>query len=200
MVATSPKARADQSRADLLKTLEETLRKVGAQSVLLSDTVAKIVGLHSTDLECLDLLLLSGPATAGGLSKHSGLTTGATTAVIDRLERAGLVRRIHDSEDRRRVMVEALPGSVRHIEPLYRRLAIATTKLNEEYDDRALSIVADYLTRATALCAEHVAWLQTQSPAQSHTHRRVPDRTPERRRTGSTRTSRRTSRASARRP
>ena len=55
-------------RAELLKRLNEALRKVSAQSVLLSDTVARLVGLHSTDLECLDLLFLSGPATAGRLA------------------------------------------------------------------------------------------------------------------------------------
>ena len=58
--------KTSKARADLLKQLEETLRKVSAQSVLLSDTVAKIVGLNSTDLECLDLLEIAGPTTAGG--------------------------------------------------------------------------------------------------------------------------------------
>ena len=55
---------------DLLKQLDETLRRVSAQSVLLSDTVAKIVGLNSTDLECLDLLDIAGPTTAGRLAEH----------------------------------------------------------------------------------------------------------------------------------
>ena len=171
---------------DLLKRLDETLRNVSAQSVLLSDMVAKLVGMNSTDLECLDLLHLSGPTTAGGLARHSGLTTGATTAVIDRLERAGLVRRLRDSEDRRCVMVDALPRCLRHIEPLYRRLAIATARLNEEYDDRQLATVVDYLSRAVTLCAEHVTWLHTQPPV--------------RRPTGSERKSPRPARAPARRP
>jgi len=75
-------ARTSKSRVDLLKQLEETLRKVGAQSVLLSDTVARLVGVNSTDLECLDLLEMAGPTTAGRLAEHAGLTTGAMTAVI----------------------------------------------------------------------------------------------------------------------
>ena len=60
-------AKTSKARADLLQQLEETLRRVGAQSVLLSDTVATIVGLNSTDLECLDLLEMAGPTTAGRL-------------------------------------------------------------------------------------------------------------------------------------
>ena len=91
-------ARTSKSRADLLKQLEETLRKVGAQSVLLSDTVARLVGVNSTDLECLDLLEMAGPTTAGRLAEHAGLTTGAMTAVIDRLE----ARRIRAPGARRR--------------------------------------------------------------------------------------------------
>ena len=86
-------------RTALLKQLGETLRKVGAQSVLMSDTVGRLVGLNSTDLECLDLLYLSGATTAGRLAAHTGLTTGATTAVIDRLEQAGFVRRMRTTGD-----------------------------------------------------------------------------------------------------
>jgi len=152
------------SRTDLLKTLDETLRKVGAQSVLLSDTVSKLVGLNPTDLECLDLLGLAGPTTAGRLATHTGLTTGAMTAVIDRLERAGFARRVRDAEDRRCVLVEALPDTLRQIELLYRPLAAAVARLNEEYGDRQLAVVVDYLARAVTLAAEHVVWLQTQPP------------------------------------
>jgi len=166
-------AKASISRADLLKQLEEALRKVGAQSVLLSDTVARLVGLNSTDLECLDLLEMAGPTTAGRLAEHAGLTTGAMTAVIDRLERAGFARRLRDAEDRRCVRVEALPRNFRHVAALYERLADSTAQLHERYDDRQLALIVDYLTRALGLAAEHVAWLQTQRPlAQRRTPRR----------------------------
>ena len=157
-------AKTSKAREDLLQQLEETLRKVGAQSVLLSDTVAKIVGINSTDLECLDLLEMAGPTTAGRLAEHAGLTTGAMTAVIDRLERAGFARRIRDAEDRRCVRVEVLPRNFRHIARLYQRLAESTARLHEQYDDRQLTLVVEYLTRALALAADHVAWLQTQRP------------------------------------
>jgi DNA-binding MarR family transcriptional regulator len=157
-------AQVSKSRADLLKRLEETLRKVGAQSVLLSDMVAKLVGLNSTDLECLDLLELAGPTTAGRLAEHAGLTTGAMTAVIDRLERAGFARRHRDVEDRRIVRVEALPKRYQHISDLYCGLGESMTRLHGQYDDRQLTLILDYLTRALALAADHVTWLQTQRP------------------------------------
>jgi len=157
-------AKSSEPRSKLLEQLDHTLRKVGAQSVLLSDTVARLVGLNSTDLECLDLLHLAGATTAGRLAQHAGLTTGAMTAVIDRLERSGFVRRLPDPKDRRCVRVEALPGRIKQIATLYQHLAAATARLHEDYDDRQLALVVGYLTRALELAAEHVAWLQTQRP------------------------------------
>ena len=164
------------ARDELLKALDETLRKVSAQSVLLNDTVAKLVGANPTDLECLDLLGLGGPTTAGKLAAHTGLTTGATTAVIDRLERAGFARRLRSTEDRRSVLVEALPERLRQIEALYQPLAVAVARLNEEYGDRQLAVVVDYLSRAVTLAAEHVVWLQTQQPLESAVSARRPRR------------------------
>lgn len=152
------------SRSDILRELVETLRKVGAQSVLLSDTVATLVGLNSTDLECLDLLDIAGPTTAGRLAQHVGLTTGAMTAVIDRLEHAGLVRRLRDPQDRRCVRVEAVRRRFKHVTALYQRLIDATDRLHQDYADEELAFVVDYLTKALALAADHMAWLQTQRP------------------------------------
>jgi DNA-binding MarR family transcriptional regulator len=160
---------ARRTRDELLTELNQAVRKVSAQSVLLSDAVARLAGLTSTDLECLDLLLLSGVTTAGALAAHTGLTTGAITAVIDRMERAGFARRQRDPNDRRRVLVEALPRYVQEIGPFYRGLAESTERLHREYDDKQLVVVLDYLSRAFTLVAEHVNWLQTQPPLAART-------------------------------
>jgi DNA-binding MarR family transcriptional regulator len=152
-----------RTRTELLKKIDETLRKVSAQSVLISDLVARLVGLNSTDLECLDLLLLAGPATAGRLGEHTGLTSGATTAVIDRLERAGFVRRRRDENDRRRVLVEIVKSSIDRIVPLYAPLKVRVDQLNRQCSDAELAAVVGYMTRALEAGANHVAWLQTQA-------------------------------------
>jgi len=155
---------ADATRAALLQDLDTTIRKIGAQSVLISQTVADRVGLNPTDLECLDLLYMAGPTTAGKLAAHTGLTTGATTAVLDRLERAGFVRRRRDARDRRRVLVEIFPRSVEVIQPFYTRLAAEMARLHTEYNNQQLALVMNYMSRALQLGADHVAWLQAQSP------------------------------------
>jgi DNA-binding MarR family transcriptional regulator len=159
------------SRDRLLIALEEAIRKVGAQAVLISDLVAARVGINSTDLECLDLLQLAGPITAGRMSAHSGLTTGATTAMIDRLERAGYVRRRRDPGDRRVVVVEVLDHCAPHIAPLYAPIQKELEKLHSRYNNRELAIVVRYLTEALEAGARHVAWLQTQ-PALPKAHGR----------------------------
>ena len=97
------------------------------------------------------------------------------TAVIDRLEDAGFVRRLRDPHDRRRVLVEALPGSIRVTSSRSTsRLAATTARLHAEYDDRRLAVVVDYLSRALDLVAEHVAWLQTQPPVRRVSALRQP--------------------------
>ena len=162
-----PKATSRSTPRDrLLVALDEAIRKVGAQAVLISDLVATRVGINSTDLECLDLLQLNGPVTAGQMSARSGLTTGATTAMIDRLERAGYVRRRRDSGDRRVVVVEVLEHCGSHIAPLYQPIQKDLEKLHARYSNRELEIVVRYLTEALEAGARFAAWLQTQ-PSQS---------------------------------
>ena len=125
--------------------------------------------LDAHDRQIVQLLSGDGRMSYTELAKHTGLTTGAMTAVIDRLERAGFVRRIRDAEDRRVVLVEAFPRSVKRITPLYKPLVDATARLNARYTDQQLAVVLEYLSRALGLVAEHVTWLQTQRPTRRMT-------------------------------
>jgi DNA-binding MarR family transcriptional regulator len=159
-------------REQLLVSLEQAIRKVGAHAVLVSDLVATRVGINCTDLECLDLLQLAGPTTAGRVAAHSGLTTGATTAMIDRLERAGYVRRQRDPKDRRVVVVEVQHQCIPHIASLYERIQKELEAVNSRFTNRELAIVVRYLNEALEAGARHVAWLQTQ-PSHSKAQRRL---------------------------
>jgi hypothetical protein len=98
------------------------------------------------------------------------------TAVIDRLERAGLATRHRNTEDRRCVLVEASPDRLQQIALLYQPLAAAVARLNEEYGDRQLAVIVDYLSRAVTLATEHLVWLQTQPPLVPDTPARRPRR------------------------
>jgi DNA-binding MarR family transcriptional regulator len=92
---------------DVLATFGQLNRELSTMMVLFHSRIAEQMGLSGTDHKCLELVLRSDePLTAGRIAQLSGLSTGAVTGVIDRLERRGLVRRVRDPHDRRKVLVE----------------------------------------------------------------------------------------------
>ena len=108
-----------RTRQELIAALNQTMRDASGTGVLYSQAVAERLGINATDLECLDHIVTKGPLAAGALAEATGLTTGAITGVVDRLERAGFAKREHDTEDRRKVLVRALPAVMKRIMPLF---------------------------------------------------------------------------------
>src|SRR5262245_48306765 len=106
-------------RHRLVVELGTAIRKMGAQSVITSRTVADRFGLHMTDLEVLDLIFLRKQASAGELAEATGLSSGAVTALIDRLAKAGYVERSEDPHDRRRVIVRVRHEAIEPIKSTY---------------------------------------------------------------------------------
>src|ERR671917_1409057 len=94
-----------KKREELLRELEEESRKGTLDGVYFFQAVAERSGMNLTDLQCITILTSTGPITAGRLAEEMGLTTGSVTGVIDRMERAGYVRRERDPNDGRRVIV-----------------------------------------------------------------------------------------------
>src|SRR5262249_6280672 len=97
---------AGKAAKELVQRVGVGVRGMCARRVLASDIIAGVFGVHKTDLESLDLIYLRGGAcSAGELSQATGLTSGSTTALIDRLVKAGYVVREADPNDRRRQIV-----------------------------------------------------------------------------------------------
>jgi DNA-binding MarR family transcriptional regulator len=135
------------------------MRRVSAASVLHSQAVARRVGLSPADLECLDLIQMEGAATAGQIGRRTGLTSGAVTGLIDRLEGLGLVRRAADPSDRRKVLVQAVPERLAEIEALYAPMQEMMGALLAQYDEAFLDRVAEFAERAERLTMERVTAL-----------------------------------------
>jgi DNA-binding MarR family transcriptional regulator len=142
-----------------MAALEQALREVSGTGVLFSQAAAERLGLNSTDLECLGLIT-SEPATAGELAQATGLTTGAITGVIDRLERAGYARREHDKADRRKVRVRALPAALQKAAPIFEPMRRASAEVLARYSDDDLALILDFLTRAQAASVNVVTALR----------------------------------------
>lgn len=117
------------------------MRRSSAQGVLYGQTVANVAGIANSDLECMDILYLEGRITAGRLAAITGLTTGAITGVVDRLEKAGLVRRERDDKDRRKVFIAVVPEAIAKLAKFYVPMQQAMEKVCSGYSDEELHLL-----------------------------------------------------------
>jgi DNA-binding MarR family transcriptional regulator len=145
------------AQTKLYDALQDASRGLSTQTVFFHQAVAKYLGLNITDHKCLDIVLGQGRATAGQLAELTGLTTGAITNVINRLEKAGFVRRAKDPNDRRIVYVEPVPERLQPLADVFAPLAEAMTELYARYSTDELRLILDYLERST-----HVLVRQTE--------------------------------------
>jgi DNA-binding MarR family transcriptional regulator len=144
-------------RAELSAALLAAGRSLGNSSSMLLAACADRLGLHSTDWGCVLLLdeALPEPLMAGQLAELTGLTTGAVTGVLDRLESAGFVRRERDTGDRRRVIVRLVPEAMAGIRPMFEALVSDMRALHGNYSDDELRVFVDMLTRSSEILRSH---------------------------------------------
>jgi DNA-binding MarR family transcriptional regulator len=134
------------------------MREASGLGVVFSSVVADHLGISSRDLECLDMIVLKGRVTAGELAAATGLTTGAITGLIDRLEKARFACRERDDRDRRKVFVRALPRVETDIMPLYASLQSRMHALMDELSDQDIDrLLAFFSASRDALLSEIAA-------------------------------------------
>jgi DNA-binding MarR family transcriptional regulator len=167
-------SRRQPDRKALAAALEQAMRKASAQGVLFSQLVAMRLGMNSTDLECLDIIALREPVTAGGLAAATGLTTGAVTGVIDRLEKLGFAKRESDAADRRKVLVRSQPAALRRIVPMFEPMQRAFNAAIAGYGEKELALLLEFLTRAHEEAVTATAVLQKKLPREAKRGRRGP--------------------------
>jgi DNA-binding MarR family transcriptional regulator len=110
-----------------------------------------LLGLNPTDLRCLGQIYARGPSTAGALAAACGLSRGAMTTALDRLERAGYARRVRSEVDRRQVVVEVTPQALQLMEAIWGPIARAGMAQLAELSDQQLSFLLDFLRRGREL-------------------------------------------------
>jgi DNA-binding MarR family transcriptional regulator len=155
---------------ELLSTMDRTniesvirsLRRVNLQGSFFGQTVAIRFGLTESDVEALEVLLDTGASTAGRLSELMGLTTGAVTRVIDRLEQAGYVRRVPDPTDRRRVIVEVVSEKATAVESTLDRVSQKSAAEIDGYTDEELAVIERFLVRVAAITRDEAVALRDQ--------------------------------------
>ena len=137
------------------------MRRNGSIMQLLGQVSAERIGINATDLNCLNIVALTGPVTAGELARATGLTTASITGVLDRLEEGGFVRRERDPKDRRRVIVTLNPGpGLREIGPTFGPLVRAWREAAAGYSDEDLRLLLDFQLKLEQIVRDQLARLR----------------------------------------
>src|ERR671930_967684 len=140
-----------KKRNELIGRLALAIRASQNVSDAYDEHVAHALGINLTDLRCLDILGQRGPLTAGQLAEAMHLSSGAITTLVDRLERAGYARRVRDTVDRRRVLIELDPEAERRAEVFYKPMMQWTVKMLEAYTDEQIELLVDFMQRGREL-------------------------------------------------
>lgn len=154
------------TRTEMVESFMQEISHMSTWTVMFHQAASLRMGLNPTDGKCLSVLREVGPITAGELAHLIGLTTGAVTGVIDRLEARGFVQRVADPHDRRRVIVEPIAGATNTPElgAIYGPLAAATqAEFIEHYSDEELAVVLDFIQRGAALMRAQTLRLQEET-------------------------------------
>jgi DNA-binding MarR family transcriptional regulator len=140
-----------KTKQELIAELLAAVRANQNATDKMDDAAARGMGVNRTDARCLDAIDQFGPITAGRLAEIAGLTTGAVTAVIDRLVEKGYLRRVADPNDRRRVMIEATEEFERVAWRFYGPLAEAARPFLSRYANADLELVTEFLRASTGI-------------------------------------------------
>lgn len=153
-----------ESRERLIAEIGDAARVLQNEWDAVDEAVSGLMRVNRTDMRCLDILDRLGPLTAGRLAEEAALSTGAVTAVVDRLEKRGLARRARDPADRRRVIVEALRERMEPYAWIYEWVVERSTREMERFSDAELRVVRDFVRLARDISREHAAFIRAEGP------------------------------------
>lgn len=142
---------ADVEKQALVEQVMLSAREYGIHSVLYRHIIGDILGLNVTDMECLGILFHKGASSPTELAQYTGLTSGATTAMIDRLEKSGLVKRLPNPDDRRGKLIVIDKGGARRVSPLFASARRTQYEFISSYSEEELEFLADFLRRSVEI-------------------------------------------------
>ena len=140
-----------QTKTDLKKRALMAVRDYGVNLTQFRNAMSEWAGLNVTDMECLRFLFFKGVASPSELSKSTGLTSGATTAMLDRLEKSGLIERRPNPNDRRGTLIAPAPSSAEKAASWFTSARKAQDELISNYSESELEIIADVFERFAKL-------------------------------------------------
>jgi len=158
----------DSRREQIYAELGDEVRASQRATDMVDELMCQLLGVNRTDARCLDILDQHGSMSAGDLAEASRLSTGAITAVVDRLDRAGLAQRVPDPADRRRVLVELTPKAyARATELMVEPMRRLYQPMAERYSDEQLRLIIEFTREGRELQERHADWLRERLKDQS---------------------------------
>jgi DNA-binding MarR family transcriptional regulator len=141
---------SNRKKSELVESLSLEVRKFIAGVILFNQRVAEEVGMNVVDLQCLHLLELQGSATPSEFAKWSRMSTGGVTVLLDRLEKAGYVKREPNPNDRRSSIVRPIPSGLRKLHAIYREKGQALRQVLFSHNDRELLVIREFFERTNS--------------------------------------------------
>jgi DNA-binding MarR family transcriptional regulator len=156
---------AISSKKDLVKQVNIGAREYGISTVLFRHAVGEILGVNVTDMECLALIFFKGLATPSELAHYTGLTSGATTAMLDRLEKARLIERRPNPQDRRGTLIVLTNERTKEISAMFTSVREGIDGLTSSYSEKELELISKYFQKLVILWEEEREKLQLRKKA-----------------------------------
>jgi DNA-binding MarR family transcriptional regulator len=152
----------DISKSDKVPALISAFRTSGNLDRAFDNRAAEALGVNLTDLHALNIVENYGGLTAGALAAEAGLTSGAVTGVVDRLERAGYARRVRDATDRRRVQIEVTDHFYARADAIWRPVSAEwRAELSRRFTGDQLDLISEFLDATNELTRRHLEGMST---------------------------------------
>ncbi len=139
------------AKADLKKQVIMAIREYGISTVLFRNLVGERLGVNVTDMECLGLVFHKGLATPSELARYTGLSSGATTAMLDRLENSGLIERQPNPDDRRGTLIVLAKIGAEKVAPWFTSVRQTQNELVSSYSEKELQLIVDFFEKSTRM-------------------------------------------------
>lgn len=153
-----------QQRTEAIRRLVDSLRASQTAADMMDEAFCEFLGINRSDGRCLDVVDRHGQVTAGELAREVGLTTGAVTAMVDRLETAELLQRRSDRNDRRKVLIELTPEAKKLAADIYGEMAHATAPFIDSMSDGDLLTLISFFDATRRVSLELARTVKANSP------------------------------------
>ena len=153
------------SKNNLVEQVNKSASEYTISQVLFRHAVGGILGVNLTDMECLALIFFKGLATPSELARYTGLTSGATTAMLDRLEKAHLIERRRNPQDRRGTLIVLTNERTQEVSAMFASGREAIDRLTSSYSESELETIADYFRRLVIVWEEEREKLELRNKA-----------------------------------